>query len=150
MRQRAGLFQWFGVAVLSVVAMFAVSFLAGASPRPAHLMAVRAEKLGEVSEQRIPRAAKPAYTTYQPPTAVWLLREGDSWVALSNVTHHPKGCNTAWDQRSGRFIEPCLGSVFDRHGLNIAGPAPRGLDVYPVTVQPNGWLEIDLGRPTKP
>ncbi|MFN8526810.1 MAG: ubiquinol-cytochrome c reductase iron-sulfur subunit [Chloroflexota bacterium] len=36
---------------------------------------------------------------------------------------------------TGRFNCPCNGSLYDRYGQIIQGPAPRPLDTYPVRVE---------------
>lgn len=149
MRQRTALFRWIALAALAAAGMIAISLLTSASPRPpAHLMAVKTDRLGEITYHPISRSARVSFTTYQPPTGIWLLRDGDGWLALANITGHPKGCTVVWNPSADKFTEPCLGSVFERSGKVIAGPAPQGLDAYSVTVQPHGWVEVDLSRPS--
>ena len=62
-------------------------------------------------------------------------------VALSETCTH-LGCRVPWCATSGQFECPCHGSVFNRAGDFIAGPAPRGMDRYPVDVV-DGIIEID-------
>ena len=54
------------------------------------------------------------------------------------------GCTVPWkpddpsmDQIApkGRFNCPCHGSIYDRYGNIIAGPAPRPMDIFPVEVR---------------
>jgi cytochrome b6-f complex iron-sulfur subunit len=54
------------------------------------------------------------------------------------------GCTVPWkpDDPSmdsvgakGRFNCPCHGSIYDRYGNIIAGPAPRPMDIFPVEVR---------------
>jgi cytochrome b6-f complex iron-sulfur subunit len=61
------------------------------------------------------------------------------------------GCTVPWkpDDPSmddlaakGRFNCPCHGSIYDRYGDIIAGPAPRPMDVFPVTIR-DGKVYID-------
>jgi Rieske Fe-S protein len=35
----------------------------------------------------------------------------------------------------GRFNCPCHGSIYDRYGNIIAGPAPRPMDIFPVEIR---------------
>lgn len=42
------------------------------------------------------------------------------------------GCTVPWDDGAGEFHCPCHGSVYDRFGLRIAGPAPRPMDLMPM------------------
>ena len=44
------------------------------------------------------------------------------------------GCTVPWDEGEGLWICPCHGSVYNRFGERIAGPAPRPLDLFPMTV----------------
>jgi len=38
------------------------------------------------------------------------------------------GCLVSWNKERGQFICPCHQGLFDRTGVNIAGPPPRPLD----------------------
>ncbi len=54
-------------------------------------------------------------------------------VALYGVCTH-LGCLPKWEPVNTRFACPCHGSQFQMDGRYIAGPAPRGLDRFPLTV----------------
>ncbi len=63
------------------------------------------------------------------------------------------GCVVPWQDREpseddiaarGRFNCPCHSSIFDRHGLVRGGPAPRPLDIFPVTIE-GGKVVVDTG-----
>ncbi|MEZ5245116.1 MAG: ubiquinol-cytochrome c reductase iron-sulfur subunit [Acidimicrobiales bacterium] len=74
----------------------------------------------------------------------YLTRDsGGEIIALSEKCTH-LGCRVPFCQSSGQFECPCHGSIFNRVGEFRAGPAPRGLDRYPVEVD-NGLLVIDTG-----
>ncbi len=54
------------------------------------------------------------------------------------------GCTVPWkpddptmDQLAGkgRFNCPCHGSIYDRYGLIVAGPAPRPMDTFPLEIR---------------
>ncbi len=62
-------------------------------------------------------------------------------VALSETCSH-LSCRVPWCASSGRFECPCHGTVFNRAGDHLAGPAPRGMDRYPIAVV-DGVIEID-------
>jgi Rieske Fe-S protein len=63
-------------------------------------------------------------------------------VALSEKCTH-LGCRVPWCESSGEFECPCHGSKFNRAGEYRAGPAPRGLDRYPVETGEDGLLYVD-------
>ncbi|MBT8202056.1 MAG: Rieske 2Fe-2S domain-containing protein, partial [Acidimicrobiia bacterium] len=69
---------------------------------------------------------------------------GDEVVALSEKCTH-LGCRVPFCDSSGRFECPCHGTVFNRAGDHLAGPAPRGMDFYKVEVV-DGVIEIDTGE----
>lgn len=54
-------------------------------------------------------------------------------LALYGVCTH-LGCLPKWVPTNERFECPCHGSKFEGNGSYIEGPAPRGLDRFPVTV----------------
>lgn len=55
------------------------------------------------------------------------------------------GCRVPFCERSGRFECPCHGSVFNRKGEYLEGPAPRGMDSFPVRVE-DGVVLVDTGN----
>ena len=65
-------------------------------------------------------------------------------VALFQKCPH-LGCRVPECLTSQWFECPCHGSVFTREGFYVAGPAPRGMDRYPVEVV-DGIVEIDTGE----
>jgi cytochrome b6-f complex iron-sulfur subunit len=50
------------------------------------------------------------------------------------------GCTVPWNDAEGDFHCPCHGSVYDRFGERIAGPAPRPLDLFPMRVDGNNVI----------
>ncbi len=82
----------------------------------------------------------------------YLSRVESGFLALSRKCTH-LGCVVPWlaDESSednlaakGRFNCPCHAAIFDRHGVVHAGPAPRPLDLFPITVE-GGELVVDTG-----
>ncbi len=66
-------------------------------------------------------------------------------VAISEKCTH-LGCRVPFCDSSGQFECPCHGSYFNRAGEYRAGPAPRGLDRYPTTIDDeSGLIYIDTG-----
>ncbi|MBO8142439.1 MAG: Rieske 2Fe-2S domain-containing protein [Firmicutes bacterium] len=54
------------------------------------------------------------------------------------------GCTVPWVEGRGLFICPCHGSVYEPTGQNIAGPAPRPMDIMRVEIR-DGRLLVDTG-----
>ena len=65
-------------------------------------------------------------------------------VALYQKCPH-LGCRVPSCATSGWFECPCHGSQYNRVGEKKAGPAPRGMDRFPVTVGGNGDVTVDTG-----
>jgi len=65
-------------------------------------------------------------------------------VALYQKCPH-LGCRVPSCATSGWFECPCHGSQYNRVGEKKAGPAPRGMDRFPVTVAANGDVTVDTG-----
>ena len=81
--------------------------------------------------------------TYLEEHRVFLLREGNSYSAVSGVCSH-LGCTVKFapselpmeDGSLGEFHCPCHGSKFRGDGTNYSGPAPRPLQ----------WHHLELSR----
>ncbi len=73
-----------------------------------------------------------------------LINNDDGLLALYWKCPH-LGCTIPWKEAEGRFICPCHGSNYDRHGVLIKGPAPRPMDLMPIEVDLNGNLIVDTG-----
>jgi cytochrome b6-f complex iron-sulfur subunit len=68
----------------------------------------------------------------------------DGVVALFQKCVH-LGCRVPWCQTSQWFECPCHGSKYNRVGEKKGGPAPRGLDRFPVEVTGGGSVVINTG-----
>ena len=67
----------------------------------------------------------------------------NAWVvALYQKCVH-LGCRVPWCSTSQWFECPCHGSQYNRVGEKKGGPAPRGLDRFPVTVGDGGVISVD-------
>ncbi|MEL6308028.1 MAG: Rieske 2Fe-2S domain-containing protein [Chloroflexota bacterium] len=66
----------------------------------------------------------------------------DGLLALYGVCTH-LGCLPKWSTTNSRFECPCHGSKFEGDGAYIEGPAPRGLDRFPVTVTYSDGTSVD-------
>jgi len=65
-------------------------------------------------------------------------------VALYQKCPH-LGCRVPSCATSGWFECPCHGSQYNRVGEKKAGPAPRGMDRFPITVDPGGNVIVATG-----
>lgn len=71
---------------------------------------------------------------------VCVVREGDKLAAISTTCTH-LGCIVS--AAGTGFNCPCHGSRYDTDGNVTAGPAPKPLAWYKVSLAPNGEIEID-------
>jgi cytochrome b6-f complex iron-sulfur subunit len=58
------------------------------------------------------------------------------------------GCKVPTCASSQWFECPCHGSQYNRVGEKKAGPAPRGMDRFPVEIDADGNLFVDTGAPS--
>ncbi|HLF59604.1 MAG TPA: ubiquinol-cytochrome c reductase iron-sulfur subunit [Acidimicrobiia bacterium] len=91
----------------------------------------------------VPPEAVPETGVVEVPAArAYLVRINGEIRALSQKCTH-LGCRVPFCESSSQFECPCHGSVFNRAGEYRAGPAPRGMDQFPVEVGDDGLLYID-------
>ena len=75
---------------------------------------------------------------------LWLVRTHKAIFALyARCTH--LGCTPAWDPAARKFKCPCHGSGFALDGTNLEGPAPIPLERFPLSLDREGRLLVDLG-----
>ncbi|MEJ2730292.1 MAG: ubiquinol-cytochrome c reductase iron-sulfur subunit [Deltaproteobacteria bacterium] len=74
------------------------------------------------------------------------LKDG-GFLALSRTCTH-LGCTVPWVEKEMKFACPCHGSAFDITGNVINAPAPRPLDIYPITIE-NNIIKVDTRLPIK-
>ncbi|MDI6744095.1 MAG: Rieske 2Fe-2S domain-containing protein [Thermodesulfovibrionales bacterium] len=73
---------------------------------------------------------------------VWLVREDKRLYAIfAKCTH--LGCTPNWFPEDRVFKCPCHGSEYYSNGVNFAGPAPRPMDRYKVSVADDGQIIVD-------
>lgn len=60
-----------------------------------------------------------------------VLKTGEGVVAFSRRCTD-LGCLVSWDKQKEQFICPCHQGIYDKTGLNIAGPPPRPLDRFEI------------------
>lgn len=77
----------------------------------------------------------------------FIARSPEGFLALWQKCTH-LGCAVPWVEEEGHFHCPCHGSLFDRNGEVLGGPAPRPLDTFPLTVR-SGEVWVDTSKPTQ-
>ena len=73
--------------------------------------------------------------------------EDGGFLALSRTCTH-LGCSVPWIEKEMKFACPCHGSAFDITGNVIEAPAPRALDIYPISIE-NKIIKVDSRKPIK-
>jgi len=73
------------------------------------------------------------YEHYQA-DGIYLVRLDDGKLIALNAKSTHLGCLTQWMPQAQQFRNPCNGSLYDGKGMNTAGPDPRPLERYKVTL----------------
>lgn len=73
---------------------------------------------------------------------VFIYRHEEQIVALSTICTH-LGCVPGWSKVEEKFKCACHGSGFYANGINFEGPAPRPLERFRVSLNPEGKILID-------
>jgi cytochrome b6-f complex iron-sulfur subunit len=73
---------------------------------------------------------------------VYIVRTPQGFYAVSSVCTH-LGCITAWHPEDDLIECPCHGSKFRPNGAKVAGPAPRPLPHFLITLSLDGELQVD-------
>jgi cytochrome b6-f complex iron-sulfur subunit len=73
--------------------------------------------------------------------------EDGGFLALSSKCTH-LGCTVPWVEKEMKFACPCHGSAFDITGEVIHSPAPRPLDIYPISIE-NNIVKVDTSKSLK-
>ncbi len=76
---------------------------------------------------------------------VFIVRDGNSFKAISVVCQH-LGCAVHWTKEKNIFECPCHGSKYYRDGVNFAGPAPRPLYHFQISLSDDGKLIVDTSK----
>jgi cytochrome b6-f complex iron-sulfur subunit len=77
----------------------------------------------------------------------WLINTQDGLLAFYWKCTH-LGCTVPWNKEEGQFHCPCHGSLFNRQGVVVGGPAPRPLDIMEVKVQGENVV-VNTGKITQ-
>jgi len=80
---------------------------------------------------------------------VYIVRMPEGFYAVSAVCTH-LGCVTQWKPDAEIIACPCHGSKFKPDGTKIAGPAPRPLPHFLISLTADGELLVDKLENIKP
>ena len=130
-----------GVALTEFVAV-TFAFL---RPRKAKILKEKAETI--VTAGAVERFAPNSVTAFVRGKFYLVCLEDGGFLALSRTCTH-LGCSVPWIEKEMRFACPCHGSAFDITGNVIEAPAPRALDIYPITIE-NKIIKVDIRKPIK-
>lgn len=72
----------------------------------------------------------------------YVIHAPDGFRALSSVCTH-LGCVTRYQPDRNLIACPCHGSRYALDGEVLAGPAPRPLPAFQMTLSPKGEIEVD-------
>lgn len=75
------------------------------------------------------------------------LQDGGYLALYRRCTH--LGCAVPYDQGVGQFVCPCHGSAFTSDGDVLNQPAPRPLDLFPLSINKAGEIVVDTSSPVK-
>lgn len=145
-------FMELAIAVLAVLSGLALGLpLIGAVIKPAlqkggqhfsRVGKVDSLKMGSPEDLNFADLTEDAYIRSTDLHSVWVIKNSDTDVtAYSPICPH-LGCRYKWQADSDHFVCPCHGSVFDKNGKVVAGPAPRPLDTLPTKIE-NGDLFVE-------
>jgi cytochrome b6-f complex iron-sulfur subunit len=72
----------------------------------------------------------------------WIVLEKNRLYAIfAKCTH--LGCTPSWYEDDRTFKCPCHGSQFHSNGVNFAGPAPRPMDRFKVSIGDDGQIVVN-------
>ena len=89
---------------------------------------------------------EPGSVNYVQKGGFYIVRREDGGVLAlwQRCTH--LGCSVPWREDENQFNCPCHSSFFNRQGEVTGGPAPRPMDLFPVSLQDNK-LVVDTSQP---
>ncbi len=73
----------------------------------------------------------------------YIINNEDGALALYWKCPH-LGCTVPWNESEDQWHCPCHGSIYNRHGERVAGPAPRPMDLMPMRVEGSNVI-VDTG-----
>jgi len=131
-----------GLAVFAEIIWLVASFLRPGKKQVRDSRAATLMVAGPVN------AFQPGTVTAFPRGRFYLARLADGgFLALSRRCTH-LGCTVPWVAGEKRFLCPCHSSAFDIKGDVLRSPAPRALDLFPVTIE-NAVVMVNASRAIK-
>lgn len=131
-----------GLAALVELVWIAISFLRPSLPRTEGARADSVIPAGAVES-----FAAGSVTAFQRGQFYLVRLDNGGLLALSCKCTH-LGCTVPWVEKEKKFLCPCHASAFDITGNVIAAPAPRALDLFPVTIE-NNVVKVNTSRRIK-
>lgn len=92
-----------------------------------------------------PDAYREGTVTWVREGRLYLTRARGELFAVTQACPH-LGCRVPYCEASARFECPCHGSVFNLAGEWISGPAPHGMNRYPIRIE-EGRVVVDVAEP---
>ena len=129
-----------GVSLVALVGQAGVAFLQFFQPR------ANASGFGSKIIAGTPKEFKPGTVSLVQEGHFYIstLEDGGYLALWQRCTH--LGCTVPWRADEKQFHCPCHSSLFNPKGEVIGGPAPRPLDIFPITLV-DGNLVVDTGNP---
>ncbi|HXX63114.1 MAG TPA: Rieske (2Fe-2S) protein [Bacteroidota bacterium] len=93
----------------------------------------------------MPESYPPGSVTLDKEQRVFIVRAKEGYFYALSATCTHLGCIANWKAEEGIVACPCHGSKFSREGNVIAGPAPRALPRYAMSLDDHGQLVVDKG-----
>jgi len=87
----------------------------------------------------------PEGVTFVPSHRLFVIRKGNDFHVISAICTH-LGCTVQWNPGGRQFDCPCHGSKFRANGVEFAGPAPRPLPWFPLSLSGDGFLVVDSAK----
>jgi cytochrome b6-f complex iron-sulfur subunit len=135
---------WIGLGIIALAEFIVVgiSFL-----RPRKSKAGREKPASMVAAGSVDKFTPGSVTAFVRGRFYLSRIEDGGFLALSHKCTH-LGCTVPWNEKKMKFMCPCHASAFDITGNVVDAPAPRALDIYPITIE-NKIVKVDIGNPTK-
>ncbi|MEJ2235204.1 MAG: Rieske (2Fe-2S) protein [Syntrophobacterales bacterium] len=129
---------WIGLGLVAVAEVVAVvfSFLRSKKSKPR-----QADSNAVVTAGAVDKFEANSVTAFVRGRFYLARLEDGGFLALSSKCTH-LGCTVPWVEKEMKFACPCHGSAFDITGTVINSPAPRPLDIYPISIE-NNVVKVD-------